>query len=267
MQEANLAVMDHGEANRRILAKDEHRVDFRRVEAASIKRQLRLSSGEAKRIFARCFYSFQASLYFISQIGRTKLPAEAVESIEKLVREKLEAVGKELDAGIDGAEALLKNSNIEEIATYDTLPLEMPIPITSALGRRYFEAIHKLDQLMPLLQTLAIEEIISEKQADRQRSRYKRILMSVKSSTMIWSFKVRNLMNSADAQRPNPEAATSAIDVVETSGPPAVHSDLSSADEETRTARIPTDAAEPADREASDGATVTALPAPESASA
>ena len=210
MHEATLAVMDQGEANRRILSKDEHRVDFRRVEAASIKRQLSLSSGEAKRIFARCFYSFQASLYFISQIGRTKLPADAVESIEKLVRERLESVTKELDAAIDGAEALLKNSNIEGIATYDTLPLEMPIPITSALGRRYFEAIHKLDQVMPLLQTLAIEEVITEKQADRQRSRYKRILMGVKSSTMIWSSKVRNLMNKADALRATADVAVSA---------------------------------------------------------
>ena len=218
MQEATLAVMDQGEANRRILAKDEHRVDFRRVEAASIKRQLRLSSGEAKRIFARCFYSFQASLYFISQIGRTKLPSEAVESIEKLIREKLEAVTKELDAGIDGAEALLKNSNIDCMATYDTVPLEMPIPITSALGRRYFEALHKLDQVMPLLQTLLIEEIITEKQADRQRSRYKRILMSVKSTTMMWSVKVRALMNSADTNHAGGHAsgATKKEDVNQT---------------------------------------------------
>ena len=267
MQEAPLAVMDHGEANRRILAKDEHRVDFRRVEAASIKRQLRLSSGEAKRIFARCFYSFQASLYFVSQIGRTKLPAEAVESIEKLVRDKLDAVTKELDAGIDGAEALLKSNSIEGIATYDTQPLEMPIPITSALGRRYFEAIHKLDQLMPLLQTLAIEEVISEKQADRQRSRYKRILMSVKSSTMMWSFKVRNLMNSADAQRPNPDAEVAEKEVVETAEPPVVPATSDGASEEAPASRISTDETESMDRAASDGPALATLPAPESANA
>ena len=134
------------------------------------------------------FTASQASLYFISQIGRTRLPGEAVESIEKIIREKMDAVAKELNSGIDGAEALLKSNNVEDIASYDTMPLVMPVPITSALGRRYFEVIHQLDLLMPLLQTLSIEEIISDKQADRQRSRYKRIVMSVKSTTMNWSF-------------------------------------------------------------------------------
>lgn len=199
MNDAKLAVMDQGEVNRRILGNEQYQVDFRRVEAASIKRNLHLSSGEAKRIFARCFYSFQASLYFVSQIGRTRLPGEAVENIEKIIRDKIDEVAKELNTGIDSAEALLKNNNVEDIASYDILPLDMLVPITSALGRRYFETIHQLDLLMPLLQTLAIEEIISDKQADRQRSRYKRIVMSVKSTTMNWSFKVRKLMYADDA--------------------------------------------------------------------
>ena len=37
MSENQLAVLDTGEANRRILGKDEYRADFRRVEAASLK--------------------------------------------------------------------------------------------------------------------------------------------------------------------------------------------------------------------------------------
>ena len=53
MSKIQLAVMDTGEANRRILNKDEYRADFRRVEAASLKRKTRLASAEGKRIFAR----------------------------------------------------------------------------------------------------------------------------------------------------------------------------------------------------------------------
>jgi hypothetical protein len=207
--------MDSGEANKRILSKDEYRADFRRVEAASLKRKTCLASGEGKRIFARCFYSFQASMYFVSTLGRTKLPRESIEQIEQSVRAKLEVATAELDKAIDGAELLLKNNNIESIATYDTVPLAVEIGITSALGRRYFELIHKLDQIMPLLQTLEIEEVVNEQQAERQRSNFKRIVLAMSSTARNFSMGVRRRMNEADAKkgegdakrsRPGPEA-------------------------------------------------------------
>jgi hypothetical protein len=201
MNETALALLDSGEANRRILAKDEYRADFRRVEAASLKRKTCLASAEGKRIFARCFYSFQASMYFVSTLGRTKLPRESIEQIEQAVRAKLEVATGELNKAIDGAEALLKNNNIESVATYDTVPLEVEIGITSALGRRYFELIHKLDQIMPLLQTLEIEEVVNEQQAERQRSNFKRIVLAMSSTARNFSMGVRRRMNEADAKK------------------------------------------------------------------
>ena len=151
-------------------------------------------------MFARCFYSFQASMYFVSTLGRTKLPLEQIEQIEQAMRTKLEEGTKELNQAIDGVDLLFKNHSIESIATYDTVPLELEIGITSALGRRYFELIHKLDQAMPLLQTLEIEEVISEKQAEQQRSRYKRIVLSMSSSARNFSMGVRRRMDEADAK-------------------------------------------------------------------
>ena len=129
MSKIQLAVMDTGEANRRILNKDEYRADFRRVEAASLKRKTRLASAEGKRTFARCFYSFQASLYFVSALGRTKVPHEYVEQIEQAVRNKMDEGTKELNQAIDGAELLFKNHSIETVATYDTVPLEVEVGI------------------------------------------------------------------------------------------------------------------------------------------
>lgn len=201
MSETALARMDAGEANRRILAKDEYRADFRRVEGASLKRKTRLASAEGKRIFVRCFYSFQAAVYFISTMGRTRLPLEQVEQVEQIVRTKLDEATADLNKAIDGAELLLRNNNIEAVATYDTVPLEVEIGITSALGRRYFELIHKLDQLMPLLQTLEIEEVITEKQVEQQRSRMKRIVLALSSIARNLSTGVRRRMNEADAKK------------------------------------------------------------------
>ncbi len=201
MSENKLALLDTGEANRRILSKDEYRADFRRVEAASLKRKTRLASAEGKRIFARCFYSFQASLYFVSALGRTKLPHEYVEQIEQAARNKMDEGTKELNQAIDGAELLFKNHSIETVATYDTVALEVEVGITSALGRRYFELIHKLDQLMPLLQTLEIEEVITEKQVEQQRSRFKRIVLAMSSMMRNFSMGCRRRMNEEDSKK------------------------------------------------------------------
>jgi poly(A) polymerase Pap1 len=91
------------------------------------------------------------------------------------------------------------------VATYDTVPLEVEVGITSALGRRYFELIHKLDQLMPLLQTLEIEEVITEKQVEQQRSRFKRIVLALSSMMRNFAMGCRRRMNEADARKDDPE--------------------------------------------------------------
>jgi len=210
MTENKLARLDAGETNRRILNKEESRQDFRRVEAASLKRRTKLQSAEGKRLFVRCFYSFQASMYFISAMGRTKLPHEAVEEIEGAVRKKLEDAAEVLNRAIDQAEVLLKSNNIESVATYDTVAMEEEVGITSALGRRYFELFHKLDQLMPLMQTLQIEEVITEREEEKQRSTLKRVILSITSSARNFNVGVRRRMNDVDRAKLAEEALKSA---------------------------------------------------------
>lgn len=207
MTENKLARLDAGETNRRILDKEENRQDFRRVEAASLKRRTKLQSAEGKRLFVRCFYSFQASMYFVSAMGRTKLPHEDVELIEADVRKQIEAGTEELNKAIDGADALLKQHSIDSVATYDTVAMEEEVGITSALGRRYFEMIHKLDQVMPLLQTLQIEEVISERQEEKQRSLLKRKILSITSSARKFNVGIRRRMNDVDRAKLAEEVA------------------------------------------------------------
>jgi hypothetical protein len=95
------------------------------------------------------------------------------------------------------------------VATYDTVPLEVEVGITSALGRRYFELIHKLDQLMPLLQTLEIEEVITEKQVEQQRSRFKRIVLALSSMMRNFAMGCRRRMNETDSKKDEAEARKS----------------------------------------------------------
>ena len=207
MHTSRLAVIDTGQVNERILNKDEYRADFRKVEGASLKRATHLCSPQAKRMFARCFYSFQASIYFISQLGRTKLDHEVVERIEQNLREALDSATDEINKAIDQAEALLKHHNIEALASYDTVPLQEPIGITSSFGRRYFDLIHKLDIVMPMIETLAIEEIINERQLEAQRSRYKRLVLTLSTKARNFWVGVQRRMNEKET-RPAAEAAT-----------------------------------------------------------
>lgn len=199
MRQVALAILDDGEANARLLAKEEHRADFRRVEAAGVKRRTHLCSPEAKRILARCFYSFQSSVYIISKIGRSKLTNRQIEAIETEIEQRLEAATVKLNRAIDMAGVLFRKHSIEVVATYDQLPLQEEISICSSLGRRYYELIVKLDQLMPLMQTLEIEEIIKLPYLERERTAYKRAVFGMTMYARKLSVGVLRRMHQMDA--------------------------------------------------------------------
>lgn len=194
MADIQIVKWDQGAVNDRILAR-EVKVDFRRVEAASVKVVTHFTSAEAKRLFARFFSTLQLNGHFISVIARTKLRHEDVERVEAVLRERLEAVADELNKAIDGAEALFKSHGITSIATYDTRPLEIEVGLISSNGRRYFELLNKLDQLMPLLQTLEIHEVITARDADIQRAGFKRMIRGVAGMARNLASGLRRRMN------------------------------------------------------------------------
>ena len=146
--------LDEGGINARILAK-EAKADFRRVEAASRKIQTTLCSPEVKRQFVRHFNRMQLNMYLISVIARTKLPHMVIQQIEGALKAQLEKLHAEVNEAIDGAEALCKTHGITRLATYDTEPLAIEAKVISRFGRRYLELMMKVDQLMPMLDTLA----------------------------------------------------------------------------------------------------------------
>jgi hypothetical protein len=209
MTNEQIVKMDEGAVNDRILAK-EVKADFRRVEAASVKMMTHLTSAEAKRMFVRFFNTVQLNAHFVSVIARTKLKHEDVERVEAALRERVEAVSYDLNKAIDGAEALFKMNGITTVATYDTKPLELEVGIISSTGRRYFELLNKLDQLMPLLQTLEIHEVITPRDADIQRAAFKRAIRTVAGSARSLAAGLRRHMNelrAREAERDRVKAA------------------------------------------------------------
>jgi len=156
--------LDQGGINARLLA-NEAKVDFRRVESASRKIQATFHSPEVKRLFVRYLNSMQLNMYLISVIGRTKLPHSLIEQVEGALKAKLENLHAEVNEAIDAAEALCKVHGITRLATYDTEPLAIEAKVISPFGRRYLELMTKVDQLMPMLETLAIDEVIEDQVA------------------------------------------------------------------------------------------------------
>ena len=199
MTDMQIVKVDQGAVNNRILAK-EVKADFRRVEAASVKMMTHFTSAEAKRMFVRYFSTLQLNAHFVSVIARTKLKHEDVERVEAALRERLEAVTEDLNKAIDGAEVLFKNNGITSIATYDTKPLEIELGIISSSGRRYFEVLNKFDQVMPLLQTLEIHEVITARDADIQRAGFKRAIRGVAGTARNLASGLRRRMNDSPAR-------------------------------------------------------------------
>ncbi len=208
MADTRIVELDQGAVNDRILAK-EVKADFRRVEAASVKLMTHFSSAEAKRLFVRFFSTLQLNSHFVSVIARTKLKHDDVERVETALRDKLGSAAEELNRAIDGAEALFKANGITSFATYDTRPLEIEVGIISSNGRRYLEILNKFDQLMPLMQTLEIHEVITPRDTDIQRAGFKRTIRGVAITARSLASGLRRRMNALDLGGAETDSRTS----------------------------------------------------------
>ncbi len=194
MVDVQIVKMDEGGVNARILAK-ETKADFRRIEAASLKMRARFTSAEGKRFFVRLFSTLQLNTHFISVIARTRLDHNDVAKVEAAIRTQMEIVNDNLNKAIDGAEVLFKAHGVTSLATYDTVPLEVDVGVMSSAGRRYLEVLGKLDQLMPMLQTLEIHEVITAQAVDIQRAGLKRQVRDVANGARNFAMGLRRRMN------------------------------------------------------------------------
>jgi hypothetical protein len=107
----------------------------------------------------------------------------------------METVNDNLNKAIDGAEVLFKTHGVTTVATYDTVALEVDVGVMSSAGRRYLEVLGKLDQLMPLLQTLEIHEVITAQAVDIQRAGLKRQVRDVANGARNFAMGLRRRMN------------------------------------------------------------------------
>ena len=64
----------------------------------------------------------------------------------------------------------MQNPWHHRLATYATEPLAIEVKVISSFGRRYLELMTKVDRLMPMLETLAIDDVIEVSRLDLQKA-------------------------------------------------------------------------------------------------
>jgi hypothetical protein len=134
-------------------------------------------------------------------IARTRLNHEDIAKVEAHIRAQMDKVADDLNRAIDGAEALFTANGVTSVATYDTVALELDVGVLSSASRRYLEILGKLDQLMPLLQTLEIHEVITAQAVDTERALLKRKVRDVANGARNLATRLRREMNALDGRR------------------------------------------------------------------
>ena len=99
------------------------------------------------------------------------------------------------DEAINSAEALCKVHGITRLAIYDAEPLAIEVKVISSFGRRYLELMTKVDQLMPMLKTLTIDDVIEVAQLDLQKALAKRSVRQVAGAARSFAGGLRQRMN------------------------------------------------------------------------
>lgn len=175
---ASVARHDRSAINHKLL-KRQSAAPLATIESAGRTVRMSLSSPEGKRLFLRFLDITQLHMHYVSKIARLSLPDPDVEAVEQqvldLIVEKLQAVDLEMVR----VEQQLRLHHIDSLATYAIDPLVLDARVLGKIGRRLLELIGKIDQLMPMLETLAIDELISESQLNIKKSVFKKAVRSV----------------------------------------------------------------------------------------
>lgn len=175
---------NHDVTNRRLLARRAiARSDH--IESASRKVSITLYSPEGKRLYLRCFEITQVNFHYITVFAHMKVSEQEVGRIEQELRSMLENRLARANQALADMEAQCVAQNITSLATYDVEPLLLDTKVFSMLDRRLLELIEKVDQLMPMLETLCIDEAITPSQLVIEKSKLKNMVRGAAKAVRI----------------------------------------------------------------------------------
>lgn len=186
--------LDHGEVNDRLERKVPP-ADFRRIESASLKVTVQLHSPEMKRLYLRLFHDMQIQVHYISVLARLKLDHGIVVAAEDFLEQVIELAVAETDRAIDQTYELLKAHGIMKVITYHTQAMEFEALVISGLSHRYLDLFLKVDQLMPMLETLLLRYVIKAQELSNRKYIFKRAIRRVTAVARASRYRLQRRIN------------------------------------------------------------------------
>lgn len=203
---------DQDAVNLKLLAKQKI-ANFKRVESSSRKVPVMLSSPEGKRLYLRCFDITQANFHFIAVFARLKLPAADIDKIEQELAAMLNHRLRRLDQALVDTEAACRSKGIDTLASYDVASMLIEARIFSKFGSQLLEMIEKVDQLMPMLETLCIDGALSNAELGIEKARLKKVVRSAASASRVARAMLEQRMNAAAALAPEKKKRADVSDI------------------------------------------------------
>ena len=207
-----IVMTEHDAINRKLLAR---KVSGRtsQIESASRKVRITLCSPEGKRLYLRCFEITQGNFHYITVFARMYVSEQQVDKLENELRSMLDRRLARLNRALVETEAKCARRGIATLASYHVAPLVFEAKVFSMLDRRLLELIEKVDQLMPMLETLCIDEAMTPSQLIIEKSNVKKTVRGSAESARIIRETLERRANSPAAKiaaAPTTTPATSA---------------------------------------------------------
>jgi hypothetical protein len=194
-----IVIADHDAANRKLLArKAAAKTDH--IESASRKVAITLCSPEGKRLYLRYFEITQINFHYITVFARIKVSWQDVEKFEQELRALLDNGLTRVNQALVDTAAKCVASGVTSLATYDVEPLGFDAKVFSTLDRRLLDLIEKVDQLMPMLETLCIEEVLTPSQLIIEKLCFKKTVRGVAREAHIIRGSLERRANTASAK-------------------------------------------------------------------
>ncbi len=180
--------------NERILARLAHTDYLAQIEAPRRRIPVKIYSPEFKRTLFRFFDTLQVNVHFVSVFGRMRLPEQQVVGVETWLLNRIATLTAEVEHAIAETRALFDAHGILTPAEYEAPPIDIEVRVISNFGRRYLDLMVRADELMPLLETLSIDEVITQSEFQQRKQVVVRKVRAIAGAARTAAGTLRNQM-------------------------------------------------------------------------
>jgi len=198
MESSYVANADLDRINARLIERY-GQVDLSGIESASRSIPTKLYSPDAKRLFVRYFHLLQQNMQYISVFGRLYLDDDAVVPAEERITRLIQAATDQVHKIILEAEQTFRKNGVTTLGSFHIVPIEANVLVFSSFARRYLELITKVDHLMLMLETMAIDEFVTITAKQQLKSPHKRAIRAIARESLSLRIRYFKLISAARA--------------------------------------------------------------------